>query len=231
MEKYAKIIDEATGAVEIGIGDPNAVWQTETVIIEPPTEENPQGVTEEKTLYVSDFYKSIGMELMDVEEAYNGGWYVAGKAPVKVTTPKELIDFISAEADKIAYGGITIIANEQKYLFKTTTDNITRCNSVLAMFEVLPDDTVIPWEVWQGDVPTMLPVNKAQFKQCFAFGSQMIINVELVKGQLNAEVQQLTDEQLADADYVMAVKENAVIQLAAVNTVLTLDAEQPAETE
>ena len=141
-----------------------------------------------------------------------------------IPTKAELTAFVSAEADKVAYGGITIIANGQEYLFKTTTDNITRCNSVLAMYEVLPDDTVIPWEVWQGDIPVMLSVNKAQFKQCFAFGANMIICVETVKGTLNAEVQNLTDEQLADGDYVMAFKENVVIQLTQVNTVFKLEA-------
>lgn len=138
------------------------------------------------------------------------------------TTKADLTAFVSAEADKVAYGGITIIANGQEYLFKTTTDNITRCNSVLAMYEVLPDDTVIPWEVWQGDTPVMLQVNKAQFKQCFAFGANMIISVETVKGTLNAEVQNLTNEQLADEEYTTAFKENAVIQLNAINTVFEL---------
>lgn len=146
-----------------------------------------------------------------------------------IPTKAELTQFIAAEADRVAYGGITIIVNEQEYLFKTTTDNITRCNSVLAMYEVLPDDTVIPWEVWQGDIPVMLPVNKAQFKQCFAFGANMIIGVETVKGTLNADVQSLTDEQLADADYIMAFKENTVIQLAAVNTVFKLETETEKE--
>jgi hypothetical protein len=93
------------------------------------------------------------------------------------------------------------------------------------MYEVLPDNTIIPWEVWQGDVPVMLPVNKAQFKQCFAFGANMIISVETVKGTLNAEVQNMTDEQLANADYIADFKGNAMAQLAAVNTVFKLDAE------
>lgn len=194
MKKYAKIINEVIGTVSVGIGTD------------------------------AEYYQSIGMELMDVEQGYDGQWYLAGKAPAPIPTKAELTAFVSAEADKVAYGGITIIANGQEYLFKTTTDNITRCNSVLAMYEVLPDDTVIPWEVWQGDTPVMLPVNKAQFKQCFAFGANMIIGVETAKGTLNAEVQNLTDEQLADADYVMAFKENAVIQLAQVNTVFKLDA-------
>ena len=30
-----------------------------------------------------DFYKSIGMELMDVEQGYDGGWYPAGQCPDK----------------------------------------------------------------------------------------------------------------------------------------------------
>lgn len=50
---YAKIINEETNQCEVGIG-------TNT-----------------------DFYKSIGMEEMDVEQAYDGAWYVKGYAPSK----------------------------------------------------------------------------------------------------------------------------------------------------
>ena len=53
MLKYAKIINEETKACEVGIG-------TNT-----------------------EFYKSIGMTEMDVEQAYNGQWYVKGFAPVQ----------------------------------------------------------------------------------------------------------------------------------------------------
>jgi hypothetical protein len=192
MIKYAKVINYDTKQCEVGTGT-NA-----------------------------EFYKSIGMAEMEVEQAFDGQWYLAGYAPKKVATKAELTAFVSAEADKVAYGGFTIVQGENQYLFKTTTDNITRCNSVLAMFQVLPADTVIPWEVWQGDVPTMLSVNAEQFKACFAFGSQMIINVESVKGAINAEIQNLTDEQLADEEYITAFKENAVMQLNSVNTVFEL---------
>ena len=51
MKKYAKIINEGTKLCEVGLGTN------------------------------SDFYESIGMTEMDVEQAYNGGWYVAGYAP------------------------------------------------------------------------------------------------------------------------------------------------------
>ena len=51
--KYAKIINEETKQCDVGIG---------TNI---------------------EYYKSIGMELLDVEEGYDGGWYLAGYAPKK----------------------------------------------------------------------------------------------------------------------------------------------------
>ena len=53
MIKYAKIINEETKACEVGLGTN------------------------------SKFYQSIGMTEMEVEQAYDGSWYVAGYAPVK----------------------------------------------------------------------------------------------------------------------------------------------------
>ena len=53
MIKYAKVINEQTKECEVGVG-------TNT-----------------------EFYKSIGMSEMDVEQAYNGHWYLVGYAPVK----------------------------------------------------------------------------------------------------------------------------------------------------
>lgn len=53
MKKYAKIINEETKACEVGLGTNSA------------------------------FYQSIGMVEMDVEQAYDGSWYVLGFAPEK----------------------------------------------------------------------------------------------------------------------------------------------------
>lgn len=50
---FAKIVNEETKQCDVGIG-------TNT-----------------------DFYKSIGMTEMEVEQAYTGDWYVAGYAPQK----------------------------------------------------------------------------------------------------------------------------------------------------
>jgi hypothetical protein len=53
MKKYAKIIDNKTKEVQIGVGCPD------------------------------EYYIEIGMTLMDVEQAYNGAWYVLGYAPAE----------------------------------------------------------------------------------------------------------------------------------------------------
>ena len=59
MKKYAKIVNEETKLCEVGLGTN------------------------------SKFYKSIGMTEMEVEEAYNGLWYVKGYAPEKPIPTEE----------------------------------------------------------------------------------------------------------------------------------------------
>lgn len=68
MKKYAKIINEDTKQVSVGLG-------TNT-----------------------DFYKSIGMVEMDVEQAYDGNWYVAGYCPKKPAPTKEEIKKLREQA-------------------------------------------------------------------------------------------------------------------------------------
>ena len=56
---YVKIIDEKTKQCEVGLGTNSA------------------------------FYQSIGMTEMEVEQAYDGSWYLAGYAPAKPEPTKE----------------------------------------------------------------------------------------------------------------------------------------------
>lgn len=53
MLKYAKIIDETIKSCMVAAGND------------------------------TEYYKSLGMEEMDVEQAYTGEWYIAGYAPPK----------------------------------------------------------------------------------------------------------------------------------------------------
>lgn len=59
MKKYAKIENQETKECSVGLG-------TDV-----------------------EFYKSIGMEEMDVEQAYNGSWYVEGYAPIQPAPTEE----------------------------------------------------------------------------------------------------------------------------------------------
>lgn len=74
---YAKIINEETKLCDVGLG-------TNT-----------------------DFYKSIGMTEMEVEQAYNGSWYLKGYAPAKPEpTLEEQVAKLEAET------GLTRIIRE-----------------------------------------------------------------------------------------------------------------------
>lgn len=145
--------------------------------------------------------------------------------PEIIPTHEDMIAFITQEADRIAYGGITIIKDEQKYLFKTDTQNITLCNSLSAALASLPDDSAVPWEVWQGSTPVMLPITKAEFTGGFTFGTQMVIQAFTVKGTFITEQGTFTDEQLADAEFIGEFKARVTATLEAVPREYSLDPE------
>jgi hypothetical protein len=77
MIKYAKIVNEETKQCEVGLGTNSA------------------------------FYQSIGMVEMDVEQAYDGGWYIKGYAPEKPEPTKEEIQALRSEAYKTEVDPIT----------------------------------------------------------------------------------------------------------------------------
>ena len=67
-KKYAIITNQETKTVDVGLG------------------------TDEQ------FYKSIGMTEMDVEQAYNGAWYLNGYAPQRPEpTPQEQIRSLESQ--------------------------------------------------------------------------------------------------------------------------------------
>lgn len=102
MIKYAKIVNEETKECQVGTG------------------------TNVK------FYQSIGMTEMDVEQAYNGQWYITGYAPVepeptieeknesiRQTRAKqyaELVDPLHAQKDKDIIMGEWSEEREQEYI-------------------------------------------------------------------------------------------------------------------
>ena len=117
MEKYAKIINEETKLCEVGSGNPEKILE-ERIIPEKsheeviPAEYDEAGnlikdeeiikvIDEEEhteIITVGDWYKSLGMEKMEVEKAYNGSWYVAGYAPEKPAPTREEISALREQA-------------------------------------------------------------------------------------------------------------------------------------
>ena len=81
MIKYAKITNQDTKQCEVGIGTN------------------------------SEFYKKIGMTEIDVEQAYNGQWYVNGYAPLapeKSYAEKRQVEYptISEQLDMIYWDSV-----------------------------------------------------------------------------------------------------------------------------
>lgn len=72
MKKYAKVINQETKACDVGLG-------TNT-----------------------KYYVSLGMKLQDVEQAYDGGWYLKGYAPAKpAPTVEEQIAALEKQIEEL----------------------------------------------------------------------------------------------------------------------------------
>lgn len=114
--RYARIINEETKEVQVGVGCPD------------------------------EYYVEIGMTEMEVEQAYNSLWYVAGYAPVlpeptveekneqirqtRANLYAELIDPLHAEKQRKVVLGTWTEADEAKYVeqVKTLTAKIQEEN-------------------------------------------------------------------------------------------------------
>ena len=121
MKKYAKIINEETKQCEVGEGTNTA------------------------------FYASIGMTSQEVEQAYNGSWYLQGYAPEKSQEVKEnevrairnsyLETYVDPFQLVIRWG--TLSETEQSYLIEYRQYLLDYTNND-SWWEQNPDD----YETW-----------------------------------------------------------------------------------
>ena len=90
MKKYAKVVDDK-GRCDVGIGD----------ISDTMEDENGAPIS------VREFYESLGMELLDVEEGPDGIWYLADKVPERTYSVRDydraLEDHIKAVCEARGY--------------------------------------------------------------------------------------------------------------------------------
>lgn len=94
MKKYAKVINNDTKLCEVGLGTNSA------------------------------FYQSIGMEEMEVEQAYDGSWYLQGYAPekpAKEIAQEKIIELKAqlAKTDYVDNKFIEAIVKEDKALLES----------------------------------------------------------------------------------------------------------------
>jgi hypothetical protein len=128
MKKYAKVINEETKLCEVGLGINN------------------------------NFYASIGMEEMEVEQDYAGNWYLAGYAPAK---PEEVLaeekradrDRLLNDSDKRMLPDFPVSAEEKEQwlLYREYLRDITKDPA-------FPNVDVLNFANWLGQIHSKEPV-------------------------------------------------------------------------
>lgn len=128
MLKYAKIINEETKLCEVGLGTNN------------------------------NFYASIGMEEMEVEQDYAGNWYLEGYAPAK---PEEVLaeekradrDRLLQDSDIRMLPDFPISAEEKELwlLYRRYLRDITKDPA-------FPNVDVLNFANWLGQIHSKEPV-------------------------------------------------------------------------
>lgn len=105
------------------------------------------------------FYESIGMTQMDVEQGYDGQWYVAGYAPEK---PQEIIDAeaLAKAKAKRAAAVAAITVEVDGMVFDGDEDAQTRMARAVTMAESMDEQTE-----WVLHDNTVAIVTAAQLKQ------------------------------------------------------------------
>ena len=185
MLKYAKVINEETKQCEVGLGDPTAIFdEVEKVRTRQETEQQEQVVPAEydeqgnlvkeetteivdvpidksetfiETMTVGEWYESIGMTEQDVEQAYNGLWYLVGYAPVQPLD--ELKNLKRAEInqarDAEEQGGFEYLGK----VFDSDQVSCIRMSSAAQAMQYADDTATITWTTQDNST---IDLNKSQ---------------------------------------------------------------------
>lgn len=185
MLKYAKVINEETKQCEVGLGDPTAIfeevekvrtWQeTEQQEQVVPAEYDEEGnlVKEEtteivdvpidksetfiETMTVGEWYESIGMTEQDVEQAYNGDWYLVGYAPTQPIEELKALkrSEINQARDEAEQGGFEYLGK----VFDSDQVSCIRISSAAQAMQYADDTATITWTTQDNST---IDLNKSQ---------------------------------------------------------------------
>ena len=136
MKKFAKIENEQTKVCSVGIGTNNK------------------------------FYESIGMKQMDVEQGYDGQWYLAGYAPEKPQEQIEAEALAQAKQER-AEAVKTITVEVDGLIFDGDEDSQTRMARTITASQALglPEDSTISWAMADTNANKVEQVTIAQLSK------------------------------------------------------------------
>lgn len=222
MLKYAKVINEETKQCEVGLGDPTAIFeevekvrtwqeteQQERVI---PAEYDEEGnlVKEETTeivdvpveksenyieiTTVGQFYESIGMTMQDVEQAYDGNWYLVGYAPKQPLDELKALkrEEINQARDKAEQGGF-------EYLGKTFDSDQVSCiriSSAAQAMQYADDTATITWTTQDNST---IDLNKSQLMGLVVALAQHSNECHQKATALKAQIDACTSKEVLEA--------------------------------
>ena len=159
MKKYAQIIDHETKLCNVGIG-------TNT-----------------------DFYKSIGMELLDVEQAYNGQWYLQGYAPLKPfdelkAEKLEALTTYAGQFDQYKCDDMYVTSSIGGYKFNA---DIRSQTNMQGLIDVLADDATTLYKDYDNEFRTMTKADLAVLKsECLQNGQYLYQQKWTLQTKINA---------------------------------------------
>ena len=166
----------------------------------------------------NEYYENNGFERREVEQDCNGFFWLAGMCPPDPPVEvKALNEWAYQRKCEVAYGGITVSTGSQEYLVETKQESISMINAVLAT-----GAEEISWKVYQGEVPHLLSLTRAQCTAIFAFAFSMINAAFAVEGQANAAIEAMTEEQRADKPFIDSFKAEFYSRFAAINKNMTI---------
>ena len=127
MLKYRKVINNETHECEVGLG------------------------TDE------DFYKSLGMELGEVEQTFDGRWYELGFVPEPPLADLKLAkrEEINRARDAAEQGGFSYLGN----VFDSDTVSCLRISCAAQSMELAPSSSTITWTCQDNSTIDLTPTD------------------------------------------------------------------------
>lgn len=127
MLKYAKVINDQTKLCEVGIGTD------------------------------SEFYLSIGMTEQEVEQAYDGNWYLKGYAPEQSLADLKIAkrEEINRARDAAEQGGFSYLGKP----FDSDTVSCLRISCAAQSMELAPSSSTITWTCQDNSTIDLTPTD------------------------------------------------------------------------